>query len=1307
MSSKNSPIKSVSRDHYYRLASDLEAERISSATQLIKELQELDDEEQYQYALDRLIKGLSSSRASARLGFSMCLGEILLILIKEKKNLNVQGYLKLLDSTLAKINGSNNKGKYERSYLFGKLFGIQSLINSDVIDFTDSSNDETDDNIDNNENYINLTLVLNELIDLSLKKSWIRESIFGTIFNTLIKFKIFENLSTNKINYNILLNLLNKIHENNLTLTIESLLIYINIPLEFQQKLINDSIINIDITNGNTNKYWKYGNPLAKVNINLLAKVLKDNIVSNNEPNGENSINPNNTDSNGNSKNKANNKNNAIKLQKSNWSSTLHMCWLPLLHKIIIQDAELESNSIAKPLTLSSSSSSPSKKKKSKIEKSKKSNDTNNIELINLQEFWKICIDESFFSIKSSPERKFLGFEIFIKLLSINELEPSKLSILLSPNLLRTLINQSSNNDRLLNKIAKNVLNELVIICKNNNEKTIPVLNSFLKKSNGGNINFDKITKSKTIFEIIQNCSIEDGFLLKTIKLLSDLQNDSNIKDKQELIGIKIFILDTYLQIIRSKKINTSNLSNDSKFSIELSKVYSYILNYLVEIAFLKKKDDESDSKLDDADKGEKEAKNEGDHDHDSEGEEEEDNKDVTGDDSRVVQIAKERLFSIMSEMKLSALEISIDDKDDKLKNKNKNKNKNKINGINKSNDDDSNSDDQLGTSWPYKIVEMITKYDTDLNNGNDESNTPEDDQDLLVIKNEFEGELKDIKILSNASLLLIHEIKIALKDLKQGKKINKSKINKILPIDKLKNLDLNILECLEILFSVSLLQLYSGDSDSAGILNDLQVACNSYVFDKNEDDEEMDNDVDNKIIVNMIIDLMLYYTSQKSKLLKTVSYTIWDLLISFVDNDELNRIFEILLTKENKEGQMKLFNIEEEAEYIEEGDEEEDEHDHDHKHKHDDDEEEDEEEDDEEGDGDAAGNVSTDDNSKKLDEVDSTTNLALAKALGIPTSAIAEGEAGDDSNDDDEDSEDSEDDDDDDQDSELIDDDNDDDEDDDEEMEDGDSISFPGAVTLSDLDSDDDDEIESDVESMSDEQMLAIDSQLSQIFQQRREAINTLEDSSKMTGNQRKLDVQNAKEMILFFKNRLLDLLEKYNTVYPNKFFNVFIVLNLLDVMKLTTDKQLSEKIHRILKSKFFKNSNNVLLKGIKRSEIEKPSGEASNGDDDTTDEKKQEPEKDNDEEVDSDYWLSLLKDVHSKASSSPFNSHSLACNQSSIFISKLIFNNYKDEDSLIIDKIIDIYSSSLKNWSKTPSNKIQPSLYFDLINWLNSRRK
>ncbi|GME91728.1 unnamed protein product [[Candida] boidinii] len=644
MSSKNTPIKSVSRDHYYRLASDLESERISSATQLIKELQELDDEEQYKYALDRLIKGLSSSRASARLGFSMCLGEILLILIKEKKTLNVQGYLKLLDSTLAKINGTNNKGKYERSYLFGKLFGIQSLINSDVIDFSESSINEIDNNnIDNNENYINLTLVLNELIELSLKKSWIRESIFGTIFNTLIKFQIFENLKINKINYNILLNLLNKIHENNLTLTIESLLIYINIPLKFQQKLINDSIINIDIINGNTNKYWKYGNPIAKVNINLLAKVLKDNIVSNNEPDGENLINENTNNTNNNSKNnngknKGNNNNSGVKLQKSNWSSTLHMCWLPLLHKIIIQDAELEINSIAKPVT----SSSPSKKKKSKIEKSKKSNDDiNNIELINLQEFWKICIGESFFSIKSSPERKFLGFEIFIKVLTINELESSKLSILLSPNLLRTLINQSSNNDRLLNKIAKNVLNELIIICKNNNEKSIPILNSLLKKSNGGNINFDKITKSKTIFEIIQNCSIEDGFLLKTIKLLSDLQNDSNIKDKQELIGIKIFILDIYLQIIRSKKINSSNLSNDSNFSIELSKVYSYILNYLVEIAFLKRKDDddddnESDSKLNDSNNEEKsddEDKNEDEHEEDN------DNKDVTDDDNRKSQL--------------------------------------------------------------------------------------------------------------------------------------------------------------------------------------------------------------------------------------------------------------------------------------------------------------------------------------------------------------------------------------------------------------------------------------------------------------------------------------------------------------------------------------------------------------------------------------------------------------------------------------------------------------------------------------------
>ena len=62
---------SVSKDYYYKLASELESERIAAAAGLIKELSENDLEDDWNYAIDRLIKGLGSQRASARLGFSL------------------------------------------------------------------------------------------------------------------------------------------------------------------------------------------------------------------------------------------------------------------------------------------------------------------------------------------------------------------------------------------------------------------------------------------------------------------------------------------------------------------------------------------------------------------------------------------------------------------------------------------------------------------------------------------------------------------------------------------------------------------------------------------------------------------------------------------------------------------------------------------------------------------------------------------------------------------------------------------------------------------------------------------------------------------------------------------------------------------------------------------------------------------------------------------------------------------------------------------------------------------------------------
>ncbi|KAM9912575.1 hypothetical protein OXX80_014298, partial [Metschnikowia pulcherrima] len=82
---------SVSRDHYYTLASEVPQERLEAATKLLSELSEVNKTEEWDYALNRLIKGLTTSRQSARFGFSMALTEVVRELVtKQDYELSVE-----------------------------------------------------------------------------------------------------------------------------------------------------------------------------------------------------------------------------------------------------------------------------------------------------------------------------------------------------------------------------------------------------------------------------------------------------------------------------------------------------------------------------------------------------------------------------------------------------------------------------------------------------------------------------------------------------------------------------------------------------------------------------------------------------------------------------------------------------------------------------------------------------------------------------------------------------------------------------------------------------------------------------------------------------------------------------------------------------------------------------------------------------------------------------------------------------------------------------------------------------------------
>ncbi|ODV84391.1 hypothetical protein CANARDRAFT_185564, partial [[Candida] arabinofermentans NRRL YB-2248] len=988
---------SISKDHYYRLASDLESERISTAATLIKELTEIDTKKEWDYALDRLIKGLSSSRASARIGFSMCLGEILSILICDKQQYTVDEYVDDLTRKLKQSVPKSN-GKNERSILFGELFGLQSLLNSVVI-----SNDLKSVKFDS---YLK---VLRKLIDLSLTKSWIRETCFATIFKSLLTFQITSNPKFESI----MVDLLQQIKEAGLILSTEGLLIYLSIPSN--RRLLFSTKANITD--------FKNGDPFSKGNLLLVSKILKDvEVVSSGQDEGSSN-----------------------KKQKGSWSPTLHFIWTPLMNELL-------------SATTSTNHLSERKHKKQKTISS-------DVESITFSDFWKACIDDQFFSGAASPERKYRGFEVFNKLLESPTLTSAQIRSSMSPNLMRTLINQSSVNDRLLNKLAKSTLNNLVSTCSNYQDRLLPVLAALIDVS----INFDKLSKSKTVNSVILSAKNDDT-TLQVVEFLIKLENTV----EKDVIKYQIFAVDALLHLIRSNK----NIIKDTK-------IFEMTLSYLSTHAFMKIPDDAKYS-------------------------------------AKMAELSRDRMYSVLSEVIASDVPRS-----DKL-------------------------------SWPYYVLQTVVTKEQEIEESGSESD--------LELLNKFEGELNELKWEAV-------EITATIVELKKNAEV-----------------DDQLLSCFEILFSIALLQLYSGDEESASIIADLKST-----FEENTTQSTGDEPV----LVDALIDLMLSYVTQKSTLMKRISLILWDNLIVKVGNSQLDRLFEILLTKENKEGQDKLFNNTE-VDETEADDSTKNEHGHDH------------DDDSHAEDSDMDTSESEEGDSESEDDVEGSDSDASSS-----NEAIDEKKKNDDDDDDDEDND------------------------------------------------DEDDDYESDVESMSDEQMMAIDSTLSQIFKQRRDALSGLEGTS---GSQRKQDVADAREMMAFFKSRVLDLLEVFHNKRSNDVLNVELCITLLDLMQMTMEKHVGEKAHK-------------LIKKITKSTY------ITEGDDGK------------------DTLMNQLSAVHERASTrAKFQAYSTACNQVSLFIVKGFVKSYGN-DSLPL--VLNVYSKSLCGWADNKADKILSGLYLDLINWLNSKRQ
>lgn len=540
----------VNRDWFYKLASDLQDERVQAAISLIKELSSLslpEDAGEWSYVLKRLISGLASSRNSARLGFSLCLTEVVNLALNmddaaPAELVSIDGFLDLLSSTLSLVGSNGNseankqlKGKEERGLLFGKMFGLQALLNEPV--FTNVFLEGQD------ERRVSEFAIrfMDELAQLAIRKTWLREPCLFTLFQTVQKLLPFADSRTIGSIFSLL-------DQYQLTLTNEGLAVYL---LVLHTGAINNQSICASFSL--SSKGWKSNDPLARGNLPLLSQVLRDSTVSQNEEESIPSLSP----------------------KASNWNPRLHFVW-DILLPIIMQERQNSLGAAGKGKPVS---------KKRKKEKEKVSD-------IEFPEFWQMAVDETFFNEKASNERKFLGFLIFQKTL---ELAPSHLlPCCFSQNLMRSLINQSTDSKRLLYKISHKALNKIVEICeKDSSNKLLPCLDAVLFGPHGST-NFDKLTRSKTVTKLIGVPNLTPTTLSDLFSTLSSHLIEATGQEKQQVQ----FVLDTLLHVVRS---NRSALTNDL--------IVNPLLEPIVELAFF-----------------------------------------FTGDEN-INNLAKERLYSILSEL--------------------------------------------------------------------------------------------------------------------------------------------------------------------------------------------------------------------------------------------------------------------------------------------------------------------------------------------------------------------------------------------------------------------------------------------------------------------------------------------------------------------------------------------------------------------------------------------------------------------------------------------------------------------------------
>lgn len=193
----------------------------------------------------------------------------------------------------------------------------------------------------------------------------------------------------------------------------------------------------------------------------------------------------------------------------------------------------------------------------------------------------------------------------------------------------------------------------------------------------------------------------------------------------------------------------------------------------------------------------------------------------------------------------------------------------------------------------------------------------------------------------------------------------------------------------------------------------------------------------------------------------------------------------------------------------------------------------------------------------------------------------------------------------------------------------------------------------ESSDEDMNDEQMEALDVHLENVFKERKKVMS------------KKAENKDAKETIVNFKLRVLELLQIYVKQQHTNPLALDLLMPLLVLTRKTTSKQVSEKACNVVRE---------YARLCKAKAVPVP----------------------NDEE---ETW-NILNDVHREAVKGGSHTHANACSQSSLLLVKVLVGL----DRLNLKEIIDIYAHTRKQQLLDKQCKVQPVLFSEWNNWCTS---